>query len=215
MNQSQALQVLAVLQAAFPRFEVPAATVEVYTRSLSDFGFEEARCAVQRAVATSDRFPSISLLRESVIEERLRLPSGEEAWEQVARRSSSAPERSKCLGCQGEGTRASTSDACPSCNGVGTVAVGRTLAGPVERALDFVGGPYAVRSADHPGILRAQFLRAYAEFRAELVRAANLRSLGVLPPAAARLAAAPNGREHPPPDASILEAIASDEEVVE
>jgi hypothetical protein len=54
----------------------------------------------------------------------------------------------------------------------------RPLSGPAERAYRLVGGRHAVRSTDQPGILRAQFLKAYEEFRLEAIRAASGRALG-------------------------------------
>jgi hypothetical protein len=45
----------------------------------------------------------------------------------------------------------------------------KALPAPVRRALQYVGGNWAVRTTESPEILRSQFLKAYAEFRQEAI----------------------------------------------
>jgi hypothetical protein len=47
----------------------------------------------------------------------------------------------------------------------------------VRRALDHVGGTWALRTTEDPGVLRAQFLKAYDAYRRETLDSARLGTL--------------------------------------
>lgn len=200
MTPGQAREAVSHLVDAYPTASLSADTLAVYARSLSDFTVQEAWRAINAWTSTERFFPSVSDLRHLVVEERLQLPSPEEAWEAVGRRLAWSPSAYEtCVECAGFGTRlhqpgddrrSEAEIACPKCRGVGRFPLGKppALDDVTKRALDFVGGPWAVRNAAEPGIVRGQFLKAHARFRQEEIRTANLVSLGVLEPAARRQA---------------------------
>lgn len=194
MTVEEAKRIVDRLRASFSRDDMRATTQVVYVRSLSEFTWQEAERALEVAVATCERLPAIATLRRLVIEERLQLPEPMEAWEVCTRWLATKLPKQKCLACAGFGYRAGgeanrDEDICGGCNGHGEITPKRDpLPASVKRALDFVGGKHAVQNATEPGIIRAQFLKAYDTFRAAEIQEANLISLGVLEPAAARLA---------------------------
>lgn len=200
MTPADARIVVSHLVDAFPHAQLRAETVRVYEKSLSDFTIEEAYRAINTWTATERFFPAIAALRELIMEERLQLPQSIEAWELVQERIAWRPtEWENCLQCAGLGTRlyepgddgrTAEEVACSACRGAGRTALGEppSLDDVTQRALDLVGGLWAVRHTDQPGIMRAQFLKAHESFRQQAIRTANLISLGVLEPAAIRLA---------------------------
>jgi hypothetical protein len=195
MTAAQAKKVVDLLRAAFPRDVMQATSQAVYTRSLMEFTQAEAKRAVNVAVATHDRLPSVSAIRHLILEERLQLPEPMEAWEEANRWIALKLPAKRCIACAGYGYPVGAEDEiCAGCNGEGEVRQEKPpLARPLKRALDFVGGNHAVRNATEPGIIRAQFLKAYESFRAAEIREANLVSLGVLEPAAERLSLVAGG----------------------
>lgn len=83
MNGSETRLLVGSLLAAFPRESATQETVEIYSRMLADLDFEEAQRAVRRLLATRYTFPTIADVRREVFEDRLGLPTAEEAWGQV------------------------------------------------------------------------------------------------------------------------------------
>lgn len=201
MNLHQAQDLVETLFAAWPSAAVTDTTRQVYVQSLRDLEVAEAQRAVTKAITTSEWLPTIAKVRALAIEDRLALPTAHEAWEMVLVRSRWTPTSfDPCVECAGEGTRLYESGddgrtreerACAVCRGRGEVPTDDPpdLPGPAQRAYDLLGGSWTVRTTTEPGILRAQFLKAYDEFRREEITAANYESLGVLPAAAKRQAA--------------------------
>lgn len=90
MTEEQAFKLVGMLTAAFPRQDVPQATVELYVQYLVPLDVEAATAAVQRIIMTKTFFPAIAELHTSEREQRNALrPTAEEAWalvkEQVRR----------------------------------------------------------------------------------------------------------------------------------
>lgn len=83
MNKGEAVKLISMLRAAWPRQEVLPETAEVYAAMLADLPFEEAKAAVTRLVQTSKWFPAISEIRERVAESRCALDPPELAWGEV------------------------------------------------------------------------------------------------------------------------------------
>lgn len=83
MTTKEAGGLVAALKAAFPREQVGARTVQVYTSFLADLEYEAGLAAVRELIATTSRFPTIATIREAVAERVLALPSAEQAWLEV------------------------------------------------------------------------------------------------------------------------------------
>ena len=58
-------EILTVLAAAYPRFQLPAATVLIYEQTLSDIPVETLRAATLDMVAESKYFPTVAEIRKS------------------------------------------------------------------------------------------------------------------------------------------------------
>ena len=58
-------EVLTVLAAAYPRFQLPAATVRIYEQTLSDIPVEVLRAATLDLIAESKFFPTVAEIRKS------------------------------------------------------------------------------------------------------------------------------------------------------
>lgn len=84
MNEKEAVSLVAMLMAAYPRVEVPKATIGVYQKLLSDLDLCAAKCAITRHIASSQYFPSIAEIRGAALAfSRPRVPSPGEAWAEV------------------------------------------------------------------------------------------------------------------------------------
>lgn len=58
------MEVLTVLAAAYPRFQLPAATVRIYEQTLSDIPLQTLRAATLDLIAESKFFPTVAELRK-------------------------------------------------------------------------------------------------------------------------------------------------------
>lgn len=65
MQPTEFMQLWTVLSAAYPSFKTPAATIEVYSRALSDLDYPLAEAAVLDAISKSRFFPTIAEIRET------------------------------------------------------------------------------------------------------------------------------------------------------
>lgn len=140
---------------AYPGKAIHGDTVRVYVRELSDVPPAILEEAVRALIRTSEWFPSVAAIRQAVAERTLALPSEAEALAQVSARSRWAR--------QDEDERGDRPDVHPL----------------VREALDQVGGWFAFRSADEPGVVRGQFLRLYKELRAAALADARLGTLAL------------------------------------
>lgn len=139
MTTKQAMEIVAILKAAFPRQQVEPETVKVYATFLQDLDGAVAEPAVKRLVTVSRFFPTIAEMREAVAEASVNAPTVQQAVEAVMTRSAiPVEERPK-------------------------------LHPLVRRALDAIGGLYAIRTAESATTIRAQFRDAYAALRSEAI----------------------------------------------
>lgn len=194
MDAGEARRVVGTLFSAYGVRDGPR--LAVYVRSVLDFTPAEAERAVNVLVATEPRLPPVARLRDVVFEERLQIPTEHEAWELVQRHVFHRSGKVDCGACEGrgyhpkDGAGPADDTVCDECRGQGIApAVQRPdLDEVTKRALAFVGGTAAVRQTERPDVVRAQFGRAFEAFRQARMREANLVGLGVLEPAAQRLA---------------------------
>lgn len=89
MTKQEAMKLVALLKAGWPRQELGAETISLYADMLKDIPLAEAQAAVQRIVQTSKWFPTIAEIREQVAEARCALDPPELAWGEVQRAISS------------------------------------------------------------------------------------------------------------------------------
>jgi Loader and inhibitor of phage G40P len=175
MTRGEAMQLVAILKAAFPRQPIEPETVKTYAAFLADLEVETATEAMKRLVASSRFFPTIAEIREEIAEQACGLPSELEAWELVARVSFDRTERRQCEDCAGSGySDLAAETVCAVCNGQGDTPgwymEKPTLPAEVARALDAVGGRYAVQTCSRQEVIRAQFRDAYRQIRAAAIR---------------------------------------------
>lgn len=64
MTKAEALRLMAMLRAAWPRQEIGEDTTEVYAGMLADLSYADAKTAVTTLVKTSKWFPTIAEIRE-------------------------------------------------------------------------------------------------------------------------------------------------------
>ena len=88
MKKSEAAELVALVQAAFPRLEITAATVRLYAEMLADVDAELGRAAVLELVKTQvyPTLPTVGEIRQRVTDlafRRAGLLTAEEAWEVV------------------------------------------------------------------------------------------------------------------------------------
>lgn len=146
-------QVLADLARAFPRQPVTADTLRVYLRELDDIPADALEVAVRALIRTSEFFPTVRAIRETVTEATLALPGEAEALGQVAAR----------VAWLSSGLTAETT--------------APPLHEKVKEALNLVGGASAFRASSDQGVVRGQFARYYRELRATAVREAQTGTL--------------------------------------
>lgn len=83
MNRAEAMRVFALLQAAYPRQELPDSTELVYASALADLDVVAVERAALALIRTSRWFPTIAEIREQVAEDLTGLPEAEMAWAEV------------------------------------------------------------------------------------------------------------------------------------
>ena len=80
MSPSEVTQVLAQLQAGYPRERLTAARVRLYGMLLQDLELEAALAAVLRVIARSPFFPSVSEIRDEYARDQVPGTEPELAW---------------------------------------------------------------------------------------------------------------------------------------
>lgn len=133
-------QTIGRLRALFPRQPFPDDSVREYARELADFPPDELDRAVSALARRSEWLPSVSEIVREIAEQRLQLPSPSEAWRLVV----------DCA--------------------VGMVGLPRGTHPAVRLAQDTIGDPWTIRMSENPGMLRAQFLKAYESERERAIR---------------------------------------------
>lgn len=85
MTESEALKLVAVLAAAYPRQAMGQASIRAYASMLGDLDYPETDAAVRRIICSSKWLPSIAEVRAEVAEAACGLEPGEMAWGEVQR----------------------------------------------------------------------------------------------------------------------------------
>lgn len=83
MMEHEAIELIEMLAAAFPKQRIEPRNIAVYARMIEDFDRVEAEAAVLHIIATATFFPAVAELRTAIAEGRAMLPAWEEAWEKV------------------------------------------------------------------------------------------------------------------------------------
>lgn len=83
MTRAEALKLVKVLEAAYPRGEFTRERAEVYIRFLEPLDYRAANAAVAQLIATSRYLPTIAEIRETVARMTAGIPEPEEALEEV------------------------------------------------------------------------------------------------------------------------------------
>ncbi len=83
MTEKEAITLVGMLFAAYPKFEVPKATIKLYQQFLQDLDFDLARAAVAKHIALSQYFPTVAELRDAALSLTNRTPSSADAWCEV------------------------------------------------------------------------------------------------------------------------------------
>jgi hypothetical protein len=81
MTRTEALQLITLLQMAYPRQDLGDKTVEVYAGFIQDLDYNVAERAIKNHIRGEKWFPSIAEIREACVELVHDLPSTEEAME--------------------------------------------------------------------------------------------------------------------------------------
>lgn len=81
MTRTEALQLITMLQMAYPRQTLGDKTVEVYAGFIQDLDYNVAERAIQNHIRNEKWFPAIAEIREACVELAHDLPSTEEAME--------------------------------------------------------------------------------------------------------------------------------------
>ena len=81
MTKKEALQLITLLQMAYPRQALGDKTVEVYANFIQDLDYKVAERAVAQHIRNEKWFPTIAEIREACVELVHNLPSTEEAME--------------------------------------------------------------------------------------------------------------------------------------
>lgn len=85
MTENDAIELIEMLAAAFPKQKLEPRNIAVYARMIEDFDRTEAEAAILQIVATSTFFPAIAELRGAIAEGRTMLPLWEDAWERLVK----------------------------------------------------------------------------------------------------------------------------------
>jgi hypothetical protein len=139
-------QLLADLARAFPRHPVTSDTLRVYLRELDDVAPADLERAVRELIRKSEFFPTVRAIREVAAENALDLPTGPAALAQVDARIAWAKDDEDARD--------------------GEPPVVHDL---VREAVELAGGYGAFRAAGRPDLFRSQFLKLYAEIRANAI----------------------------------------------
>lgn len=79
MTRQEALKLVAILEAAYPRQELRRDAVEIYAMFLQDLDYKVAERVIAQHIRTQKWFPAISEIREACAEMVHQLPTTEQA----------------------------------------------------------------------------------------------------------------------------------------
>ena len=83
MTKKEALQLITLLQMAYPRQALGDKTVEVYAGFIQDLDYKVAERAIQNHIRNEKWFPAIAEIREACVELAHQIPSTEHAMELI------------------------------------------------------------------------------------------------------------------------------------
>lgn len=83
MTKKEALQLITLLQMAYPRQALGDKTVEVYAGFIQDLDYNVAERAIQNHIRNEKWFPAIAEIREACVELAHKIPSTEHAMEMI------------------------------------------------------------------------------------------------------------------------------------
>ena len=148
-SEHEITQILVMLAAAYPRYNLTKETVMVYVRLLSDLPAADLQAAALQCAVSRDFFPSVHELRAAVNEineHAAGIPSAYEAWEET---SKALPPYSAAVELE-DGTCA-------------IEPVVHTWSHPVVEATARLLGWPSSFPGDVPGVDRAHFFKAYED----------------------------------------------------
>jgi hypothetical protein len=85
-TEQEILKALTVLASAYPKFDLPDATIRIYQRLLSDLDFDLLKAATLQCATTNTFFPAVAEIRAAAVELKAMaegIPSEIEAWGEV------------------------------------------------------------------------------------------------------------------------------------
>lgn len=139
MNQAEAGQLVGVLAAGYPQWQVTKETVMVWADLMSDLDFVETRSVVREWLLMEDRPPSPAAIRRGIARDRgLTAPSRAVAWAEVRL-----------------GVNRSAPNEKPSFSHLA-----------VSRAVETIGW-WEIRTSTNQDTLRSQFWKVYEEYAQE------------------------------------------------
>ena len=86
-NEDEITKIMAMLNAAYPRFKLTEETITVYVRLLGDLSAEDLQMAAVHCASNRDFFPSVHEIRQAIVElkrKSTQIPSAYEAWIEVS-----------------------------------------------------------------------------------------------------------------------------------
>jgi hypothetical protein len=142
MNKTEAAQLVGVLAAGYPQWQVTKETVAIWADLMDDLDYIETRIAVRNWLLTEERPPSPAAIRRALATSAgLTAPSRATAWAEVRAGLTTTRDNSK-----------------------------PAFSHPaVSQAVDTIGW-YEIRTSTNIDTLRSQFWKVYEEYAAELDR---------------------------------------------
>ena len=83
MTRTEALQLITLLQMAYPRQALGEKTVEVYANFIQDLDYKTAEKVIADHIRNEKWFPSVAEIREACVELAHEIPSTEQAMEVI------------------------------------------------------------------------------------------------------------------------------------
>lgn len=156
MTDAETAELLAVLQGAYPDADVSEETSWVYEQMLSDLDADEVRVVALTHIATRKWFPRVYELRGPVVRKRLGVVEVDIVLAALRSGATMANIHAQC----GDVTATITKHALASC-----------------------GGTWEMNNTTSPGVWRAQFRKAYEQFKNQAIEMAEEKVvLGLLTP---------------------------------
>jgi hypothetical protein len=85
-SRPEIIKALTVLAAAYPKFELTNATIEIYVRLLTDLEFDLLKAATLHCASTKTFFPSVAEIRSAAVDLQTMvegIPCAADAWQNV------------------------------------------------------------------------------------------------------------------------------------